>query len=67
MKGKIREKLLSSGNIYVVIGLPVNLFYNTSITTDNKLILKSTPKINATEKDYQAFKTMIGDFRSMIL
>lgn len=30
--------------------------------TDNKLILKDTPKINATEKDFQAFKTEIGDF-----
>ncbi len=32
-EGKIREKLLRSGNIYAVIGLPVNLFYNTSIPT----------------------------------
>ena len=31
--GKIREKLLRSGNIYAVIGLPANLFYNTSIPT----------------------------------
>ena len=30
--------------------------------TENKLILKDTPKINATEKDYQAFKAQIGDF-----
>lgn len=30
---KIREKLLRSGNIYAVIGLPANLFYNTSIPT----------------------------------
>lgn len=30
--------------------------------TDNKLILKDTPKINATEADYQAFKTQVGDF-----
>lgn len=29
---------------------------------DNRLILKDTPKINATEKDYQAFKTQVGDF-----
>lgn len=27
------EKLLRSGNIYAVIGLPANLFYNTSIPT----------------------------------
>lgn len=31
--GKIREKLLRSGHIYAVIGLPANLFYNTSIPT----------------------------------
>ena len=32
-EGKIREKLLRSGNIYAVIGLPANMFYNTSIPT----------------------------------
>lgn len=32
-EGQIREKLLRSGNIYAVIGLPANLFYNTSIPT----------------------------------
>ena len=32
-EGKIREKLLCSGNIYAVIGLPANLFYNTAIPT----------------------------------
>lgn len=32
-EGKIREKLLRSDNIYAVIGLPANLFYNTSIPT----------------------------------
>lgn len=30
--------------------------------TENKLVLKDTPKINATEKDYDAFKTEIDDF-----
>ncbi len=30
--------------------------------TENRLVLKDTPKINATEKDYQAFKTEVGDF-----
>ena len=30
--------------------------------TENKLVLKDTPKINATEKDYHTFKTQIGDF-----
>lgn len=32
-EGTIREKLLRAGNIYAVIGLPANLFYNTSIPT----------------------------------
>lgn len=32
-EGKIREKLLRAGNIFAVIGLPANLFYNTSIPT----------------------------------
>ena len=32
-EGQIREKLLRAGNIYAVIGLPSNLFYNTSIPT----------------------------------
>ncbi len=32
-EGKIRTKLLESGNIYAVIGLPANMFYNTSIPT----------------------------------
>ncbi len=32
-EGKIREKLLRAGHIYAVIGLPANLFYNTSIPT----------------------------------
>lgn len=32
-EGKIREKLLRAGNVYAVIGLPANLFYNTSIPT----------------------------------
>ncbi len=32
-EGQIREKLLRAGGIYAVIGLPANLFYNTSIPT----------------------------------
>lgn len=32
-EGKIREKLVDNGSIYAVIGLPSNLFYNTSIPT----------------------------------
>lgn len=32
-EGTIREKLLRDGSIYAVIGLPANMFYNTSIPT----------------------------------
>lgn len=32
-EGKIRQILLDNGSIYAVIGLPANLFYNTSIPT----------------------------------
>lgn len=32
-EGKIRQRLLESGNIFAVIQLPNNLFYNTSIPT----------------------------------
>ena len=32
-EGKIRETLLQDGSIYAVIGLPANMFYNTSIPT----------------------------------
>lgn len=32
-EGTIRQKLLENGNIYAVIGLPANLFYNTPIPT----------------------------------
>jgi len=32
-EGSIRETLLQNGSIYAVIGLPANMFYNTSIPT----------------------------------
>lgn len=32
-EGAIRETLLENGSIYAVIGLPSNMFYNTSIPT----------------------------------
>ncbi|MBE5869903.1 MAG: type I restriction-modification system subunit M [Lachnospiraceae bacterium] len=32
-EGSIRETLLNNGSIYAVIGLPANMFYNTSIPT----------------------------------
>lgn len=32
-EGKIRQMLLENGHIYAVIGLPANLFFNTSIPT----------------------------------
>ena len=40
-EGKIRKKLLENGSIDAVIGLPANLFYNTSIPTVI-LVLKKT-------------------------
>ena len=32
-EGEIRKTLLENGSIYAVIGLPANMFYNTSIPT----------------------------------
>lgn len=32
-EGKIRQKLVDSGAIYAIIGMPANLFHNTSIPT----------------------------------
>lgn len=32
-EGSIRKTLLENGSIYAVIGLPSNMFYNTSIPT----------------------------------
>lgn len=42
-EGKIRKKLLESGYIDAVIGLPANLFYNTSIPT-TIMVLKKDKK-----------------------
>ena len=39
-EGKIRKKLLESGYIDAVIGLPANLFYNTSIPTTIMVLKK---------------------------
>lgn len=40
-EGTIRQKLCESGSIYAVIGLPSNLFYNTSIPTVIMVLKKS--------------------------
>lgn len=45
-EGKIRQKLLEQGAIDTIIGLPSNIFYNTSIPT-TIIILKK----NRTNKD----------------
>jgi len=45
-EGKIRQALLDEGSIYAVIGLPSNIFYNTSIPT-TVIILKK----DRTERD----------------
>lgn len=42
-EGKIREKLLSNGSIVAVIGLPANLFYNTTIPTCILVLKKDRP------------------------
>ncbi|MBQ8706547.1 MAG: type I restriction-modification system subunit M [Succinivibrionaceae bacterium] len=42
-EGKIRQKLLENGSIYAVIGLPANMFYNTSIPTCIIVLKKQRP------------------------
>lgn len=42
-EGKIRRKLLEMGAIYAVIGLPSNLFYNTTIPTTIVVLKKQRP------------------------
>ena len=43
-EGKIRKKLLENGSIDAVIGLPANLFYNTSIPTVILVLKKNKEK-----------------------
>ena len=40
-EGKIRQKLLENGNIEAVIGLPSNIFFNTSIPTTVLILSKN--------------------------
>lgn len=40
-EGKIREKLIQDGAIYAIIGLPANLFYNTTIPTIIMILKKN--------------------------
>ncbi len=42
-EGTIRQKLLENGSIYAVIGLPGNMFYNTSIPTCIVVLKKQRP------------------------
>lgn len=42
-EGTIRQKLLEEGSIYAVIGLPANMFYNTSIPTCILVLRKQRP------------------------
>jgi type I restriction enzyme M protein len=42
-EGTIRQKLLEDGSIYAVIGLPGNMFYNTSIPTCIVVLKKHRP------------------------
>lgn len=43
-EAKIRQKLLEDGHIYAVIGLPSNIFYNTSIPTTIIVLRKDHAK-----------------------
>lgn len=43
-EGDIRKKLLESGNIEAVIGMPPNLFYGTAIPTAILVLKKSRPE-----------------------
>lgn len=43
-EGVIRQKLVESGAIYAIIGLPANLFYNTSIPTIIMVLKKNRPE-----------------------
>lgn len=45
-EGTIRQKLCESGSIYAVIGLPANLFYNTSIPTLIMVLKKDRPNLD---------------------
>lgn len=42
-EGKIRQKLIEKGNIDTVIGLPENIFFNTSIPTIIMVLKKNKP------------------------
>lgn len=60
-EGKIRQMLLENGHIYAVIGLPANLFFNTSIPTTIIVLRKDHDSrdvlfIDAQEK-YEKVKT----------
>ena len=50
-EGKIREKLLRSGNIYAVIGLPANLFYNEMTDEHIEEVLNLYTKRETVEKE----------------
>ena len=43
-EGKIRQKMLESGYIHAVIGLPANIFYSTSIPTCIVVLKKDKPE-----------------------
>ncbi|RHW54837.1 type I restriction-modification system subunit M [Lactobacillus bombicola] len=60
-EGKIRQKLLESGAIDAVIGLPANLFYSTSIPTVIVVLKKDKSDRNVmfidASKDFEKVKT----------
>ncbi|MCH5462738.1 type I restriction-modification system subunit M [Lactobacillus sp. LC28-10] len=60
-EGKIRQKMLESGAIDAVIGLPANLFYNTSIPTAIVVLKKDKQDRNVmfidASKNFEKAKT----------
>lgn len=60
-EGKIRKKLLENGAIDAVIGLPANLFYNTSIPTTIVVLKKDKQDRDVlfidASKDFEKVKT----------
>ena len=75
-EGKIREKLLRAGNIYAVIGLPANLFYNTSIPTciivlkkhrdgRNVLFIDASKKFNKGKKQNEMLDEHIDEVMNL--
>jgi type I restriction enzyme M protein len=62
-EGAIRQKLCESGSIYAVIGLPANLFYNTSIPTLIMVLKKNRPNLDRSILFIDASQGFVHDKR----